>query len=159
MADPSDVEEAQQQHGSDGFSSSEKIPKEEENPEGWEPNPNPAAAEAEANPGSSSLLMAPPEESPAGDGARQPRLNSTILLAKREPMIAKMHDHFSLPTNSNLIRFRNKQNAARVYDEGLFQTVLEEEYDKTTDTSTVSVRQMKDLTSGTTILRISYSIV
>ena len=109
----------------------------------------------------SSLLMAPPEESPSLGAAQQvpSLLSSTMLMAKREPMIAKLQDHFSLPTNSNLIRFRNKQNAARVYDEGMHQTVLEEEYDKKTDTSTVSVRQMKDLTSGTTILRISYSIV
>ena len=51
-----------------------------------------ASAEAVAKPGSSSLLMAPPEESP-GLGVAQPHpgiLSSTMLMAKREPMISKM---------------------------------------------------------------------
>ena len=149
MADSIDVEEAPQ--GSGGASYQGRVMADSSDVE----EAQQGSGGASVNPaGSSSLLMvAPPEESPVD------HLSSTILMAKREPMIAKMQDHFSLPTNSNLIRFRNKQNAARVYDEGLFQTVLEEEYDKKTDTSTVSVRQMKDLTSGTTILRISYSIV
>jgi hypothetical protein len=119
------------------------------------------AKTGDENPG---ILEAAPAESPIVDdngAAPMPpgRLSSIMRLAQREPMIAGMQDHFTLPTRSNLIRFREKQNAARVYDGGLFQTVLEEEYDKKNNTSTVSVRQMKDLTSGTTILRISYSIV
>jgi len=79
--------------------------------------------------------------------------------ANNEPMIAGLEDHFTLPTKSNLVRFRQKQNAARVYDEGRFQTVLEETYDPTSGTSKVAVKRMVDGTYGTTILRISYSIV
>jgi hypothetical protein len=85
--------------------------------------------------------------------------STVIKLARSEPMIASLQDHFSLNTPSNLIRFRHRLNAARVYDSAIAQTVLEEEYNENTDTSTITVRQMKDLTSGTTILRISYSVV
>ena len=36
---------------------------------------------------------------------------------------------------------------------------MEEVYDPTTDTSTISVKRMQDLTAGVSILRISYSVV
>jgi Tat protein secretion system quality control protein TatD with DNase activity len=85
--------------------------------------------------------------------------SSVLKLCRREPMITLFEDHFSLPASSNLVRFRHRLNAARVYDEGGFQTVLEEEHDQKTDTATITVKKMKDSTSGTTILRISYSIV
>lgn len=88
------------------------------------------------------------------------RLDHEIsMLARREPIVAGLEDHFTLPTSSNLVRFRSKQNAARVYNEGNFQTILEEEYDPKTATSTISVKRMEDVTAGVTILRISYSVV
>ncbi|KAG7374441.1 lipase class 3 [Nitzschia inconspicua] len=86
--------------------------------------------------------------------------DSTIIkLARRDPVIASLRDHFSLNASSNLVRFRHRLNAARVYDEGRAQMVLEEEYNEETDTSTITVKTMNDSTSGTTILRISYTVV
>jgi hypothetical protein len=85
--------------------------------------------------------------------------SSVLKISRREPMISAFEDHFSLPASSNLVRFRHRLNAARVYDEGVFQTVIEEEYNENSDTATITVKKMKDSTSGTTILRISYSIV
>lgn len=86
--------------------------------------------------------------------------NSSVLnLARRQPMVASLQDHFSLNTPSNLVRFRHRLNAARIYDDGRSQTVLEEDYDEKTDTSTIKVKIMRDATSGTTILRISYTVV
>jgi hypothetical protein len=85
--------------------------------------------------------------------------SSVLRLSRRDPVISMFEDHFSLPASSNVIRFRHRLNAARVYDEGVFQTVVEEEYDKETDTATITVKKMKDSTSGTIILRVSYSIV
>jgi hypothetical protein len=98
-----------------------------------------------------------PPAPPAVGGATTDLRVSTLV--GREPVVAGIEDHFTLPTASNIVRFRSKLNAARVFDEGTFQTVMEEVYDPSTQTSTISVKRMADVTAGVSILRISYSIV
>lgn len=83
----------------------------------------------------------------------------SMPLSTREPVVAGIKDHFTLNSASNLVRFRSKLNAARVFDEGGYQTVMEEVYDPNTNTSTISVKRHQDLNAGVSILRISYTIV
>ena len=66
-------------------------------------------------------------------------------------------DHFSLHTKSTMIRFRSRTNAARVIESGLSQTVLEEEYNKETQQSEVSIKHFKDGTASLQFLRAVYT--
>ena len=66
-------------------------------------------------------------------------------------------DHFSLHTKTTMIRFRSRTNAARVIEGGLFQTVLEEEYNRDTKRSEISIRTFKDGTASLQFLRGIYT--
>ena len=81
-----------------------------------------------------------------------------ILLAE-EPIVASVEDHFTLPVASNLIRFRSRKNAARVYESKGVQMVLEESYDQVTEGRRITLRRMTDETFGAQFLRFLYSIV
>jgi hypothetical protein len=96
---------------------------------------------------------------PVAPGRAQLSERRISVLARREPILAGLEDHFTLPTSSNLVRFRSKQNAARVFDEGAFQTVMEEHYDPASDSSTITVKRMENAGPGVSFLRISYSVV
>jgi hypothetical protein len=75
-----------------------------------------------------------------------------------EPVLVGLKDHFTLPAPSNLVRFRSRKNAARVYDSKGVQMILEEAYNKETETSTISVKRLNDETSGVHLLRLLYTI-
>ena len=76
-----------------------------------------------------------------------------------EPMLGSIEDHFTLPGASNLVRFRNRRNAARVYEANGVQMVLEETYDRSTRKSTIIAKRLTDDTFGTSFLRLLYTIV
>lgn len=76
-----------------------------------------------------------------------------------EPVLAAIEDHFTLPASSNLVRFRNRKNAARVYEAQGIQYVLEETYNEDTQTSVISTKRLSDDSFGTSFLRLLYTIV
>lgn len=79
--------------------------------------------------------------------------------SSESPILTKLDDHFTLPIASNLVRFRNKKNAARVYQDKGVQMVMEETYDEDQKKSVITVRRLSDETSGVQFLRLIYSIV
>ncbi len=83
---------------------------------------------------------------------------SSIALLE-EPVLVGLEDHFTLPVASNLIRFRSRKNAARVYETKNVQIVLEETYDEETDTRKISVKRLTDESFGVSFLRLLYTIV
>mmetsp|Transcript_16499 Transcript_16499/g.46088 ORF Transcript_16499/g.46088 Transcript_16499/m.46088 type:complete len:996 (+) Transcript_16499:244-3231(+) len=91
-----------------------------------------------------------------------PELNTTnknSYAYNREPILASMKDHFTLPTKSNMVRFRTRQNAARVYENKASQMIIEETYDAETDRRQLVVKSIEDTTKGLQFLRATYSIV
>ena len=77
----------------------------------------------------------------------------------KEPVVASIKDHFTLAAPSNLVRFRSRTNAARVYEADGVQIVLEETYDEETKTSIIHTRRLSDQTAGVQFLRLLYTIV
>lgn len=87
------------------------------------------------------------------------RARASTFRPEEEPILSNLEDHFTLAHPSNLVRFRNKRNAARVYESEGIQMILEEHYDEEKKTSKINVRSMSDKTAGVTFLRILYSTV
>ena len=60
---------------------------------------------------------------------------------------------------ARVIRFRKKQNAARIFEENDYQVVLEETREDETGEHSISVKRMTNSTAGTSILRLLYTVV
>jgi hypothetical protein len=124
------------------------------------------AAAAVANAGGNDDVEATRSTAPAS-GEERPRPTSTLssnisMIARKEPIIASLQDHFTLPTSSSLVRFRRKQNAARIFEENDYQVVVEETHfvdQNGEDKLSISVKRMTNTTAGTTFLRLAYTIV
>jgi hypothetical protein len=82
-----------------------------------------------------------------------------VLAKKHQPQLLHMQDHFTLPTPSSTIRFRNRNNCARVYENKQTQMVMEETYNPETDQSDIIVRRLDDSTQSLHFLRLTYSLV
>jgi hypothetical protein len=82
-----------------------------------------------------------------------------VLTKEHQPQLLGMKDHFTLATPSSTIRFRNRNNAARVYENKQTQMVMEETYNPETDQSEITVRRLNDSTQSLQFLRATYSIV
>jgi hypothetical protein len=96
------------------------------------------------------------EDHPEGEGRSQRNLDAPL---DEGPILQSIDDHFTLPTCSNLVRFRNRRNAARVYAADGVQMVLEETYDETTQSYTIAAKRLSDESFGTSFLRLLYTIV
>jgi hypothetical protein len=68
-------------------------------------------------------------------------------------------DHFTLAVPSSTVRFRSKQNCARVFENKSSQFVLEETYDPETKKREITAKQMNDATTGLQVLRGIYTLV
>ena len=69
------------------------------------------------------------------------------------------HDHFTLAAPSSTVRFRSKNDAARVFENKTTQFVLEETYDPATHKHEINVKRMKTTTKTLQLLRATYTIV
>eukprot|EP00529_Nitzschia_sp_RCC80_P005593 CAMPEP_0113486244 /NCGR_PEP_ID=MMETSP0014_2-20120614/24896_1 /TAXON_ID=2857 /ORGANISM="Nitzschia sp." /LENGTH=992 /DNA_ID=CAMNT_0000379909 /DNA_START=67 /DNA_END=3042 /DNA_ORIENTATION=- /assembly_acc=CAM_ASM_000159 len=84
----------------------------------------------------------------------------SMMAIETEPIVeSTVQDHFTLPISSNIVRFRKKQNAARIFEENDYQVVLEETRDDETGKHSISVKRMANSTAGTSILRLAYTVV
>ena len=82
-----------------------------------------------------------------------------VLPKKHQPQLLHMKDHFTLPTPSSTVRFRNRNNAARVYENKQTQMVMEEIYNPETEQSEITVRRLNYSTQSLQFLRATYTIV
>jgi predicted transcriptional regulator len=79
-----------------------------------------------------------PEDPPIEGTA--PRVASSVRRRAEGPQLERYHDHFTLHTQSTIVRFRSKTNAARVYDNHGSQLVLEESLDPDTKVGRFAVQ-------------------
>jgi hypothetical protein len=96
------------------------------------------------------------EDHPKAGGRSQRNIDAAL---DEEPILQSIEDHFTLPTRSNLVRFRNRRNAARVYAADGVQMVLEETYDEATQSLTIAAKRLSDENFLTSFLRLLYTMV
>lgn len=68
-------------------------------------------------------------------------------------------DHFTLSAPSSLVRFRSTNTAARVFENGTSQFILEERIDPLSQQRRIFVKQLSDGTTGLQFLRGIYTVM